>query len=867
MRFDRTVTTASATLQRLVAISVVFFLLDTSLRMRRITAALGFGDPIPRLCLNFTHGVARQARTSKAPTMNSTSTPSLDGSTVLRHLCQARYYASIVIDDPAKALIVSMKQSPLHGKVGEMDPAATQFKALVKGELPWMAVLKAEILRQLKHDGIAGGIPEVDETNERDRFLVEKIDEALEAHELLVTAQHLPNATLLSLVAKQNYCSRFVGSLQSAIAVIFRAESIAVKQPVTASLGDGSSRNASVPQPILADQVAQFVTTLHADGEHRVILKLLEGIATTLRGGSFEDGSYVRPIEVCKTWNNKEWFYTLLKGRAKLHGLTGDGSKVLGVWAGTGHGKSHRLRQLAHFRPREILEKCKTSMKNVTPEEQQLMDVPDVSRFVYITYNMEQSLGFDRENPGIAIYLRVLLRSMEVPNIACDVFLSEHSDTLKVINEAKLHVLVCRHFMHENVRHLAIGVDEIRSLVRDSPTHGAIPATTSRLGYIAKILEKNNITCTIVVTSLTEGTFKSESTTPIVELQLPPVSEDAIDFIIPLLLPEDKRTKQNRALIKAASGTHFRSAVVAIQQIAANGEPTPKSVLASVLENIETKLSSDDREMIADYIIASIRRRKLPGPSQQRFVDASGAVAPPFVFAAFDGRWGFKRNDHPGVKLFQVSAFVDATKQLEKCGMYYDQFRAFYELPVVPEEVFVHNSKNSVFFRSLRFPRDIAYEEYDKGSIFQTSAGETKGSSQKKKEKRLHCQIRDGWQPASNRYMLPSVANHPFIDRACVAFDPSGKNRCLVIYQDKINAAGFPKAVSDLNAAATCLKKYLKYDVLCVANVLQATDETTAQRLFTHPYVLVRGSELRQYYGPTFATPIEFLVNRYNFQE
>ena len=141
------------------------------------------------------------------------------------------------------------------------------------------------------------------------------------------------------------------------------------------------------------------------------------------------------------------------------------------------------------------------------------------------------------------------------------------------------------------------------------------------------------------------------------------------------------------------------------------------------------------------------------------------------------------------------------------------------------------------------------------------SAAPYTGSVFKMENKKV-CMV-EGWTPPDDRYILPAAPNHPWIDRACVAFGPSGE-RCLVIYQDKINAASFGNAVRLLNEAATLLKNSLGYPVVCVAHVIQAPGATEAQVNFTHPYILVRCNEVDQFYTPTFATPIKYLMHRHN---
>ena len=120
-----------------------------------------------------------------------------------------------------------------------------------------------------------------------------------------------------------------------------------------------------------------------------------------------------------------------------------------------------------------------------------------------------------------------------------------------------------------------------------------------------------------------------------------------------------------------------------------------------------------------------------------------------------------------------------------------------------------------------------------------------------------------GLEPVIGVYYHPGLANHPWIDRFFMADTKSGK-KCLVLYQDKINAAGFPNAVEDLNLAAKILTEKLKVEVLCIANVIDASGQTRSQSNFEYPYLLVRDSELDEFYTTNFAPAMRFLRTRFH---
>ena len=111
-------------------------------------------------------------------------------------------------------------------------------------------------------------------------------------------------------------------------------------------------------------------------------------------------------------------------------------------------------------------------------------------------------------------------------------------------------------------------------------------------------------------------------------------------------------------------------------------------------------------------------------------------------------------------------------------------------------------------------------------------------------------------------YFHPLASNHPC---AFVAKQKDSGERCLVLAQDKINADGFPDAVKHLNLAASLLSKASGInDVLCIANVIGATEKTRAQQEFKTPYILIRGEkEVKNFFSVNFAVPIVFARKRH----
>jgi hypothetical protein len=187
----------------------------------------------------------------------------------------------------------------------------------------------------------------------------------------------------------------------------------------------------------------------------------------------------------------------------------------------------------------------------------------------------------------------------------------------------------------------------------------------------------------------------------------------------------------------------------------------------------------------------------------------------------------------------------DAFDQLELSSMHFDLLRSIWEMNVVPTSLPIEGAPK--WYSNLTFPCRMTTST--SGILAWEGA-----------EKKL---VWNGLQPKLGEYYHPGQANHPWIDRFFIAVTKDGK-KCLVLYQDKINAVGFTKAVGDLNLAADILTAGLAMPVLCIANVIGASSETIKQSVFKHPYVLVRDSELDSFYTPNFAPAIQFLRTHFS---
>ena len=179
------------------------------------------------------------------------------------------------------------------------------------------------------------------------------------------------------------------------------------------------------------------------------------------------------------------------------------------------------------------------------------------------------------------------------------------------------------------------------------------------------------------------------------------------------------------------------------------------------------------------------------------------------------------------------------------------------------------------WFKELTFPDQIAIEEnLDTSSLFAV-----KGSSVERPEHKLEfgkCLLPDvdNYLPSKSvvrtehklefgKYLFPNAANHPYIDRACLAVHRPDNTLCLVLYQDKINANGMLAAAEGLNEAATALHDEMKIPVLCVAQVIGAPLHKRFQSDFKHPYILIRDDEVPQFYTPIFAPALRFVRQRH----
>ena len=410
---------------------------------------------------------------------------------------------------------------------------------------------------------------------------------------------------------------------------------------------------------------------------------------------------------------------------------------------------------------------------------------------IYITYNLGQHLSFDREYPHIAVLLRVLLRheAFGVSNVTCDRAFSEHAQVLAHIGP--LEDFVVWYFSKPRIeneakpKHVVVCVDEVCRLMNGTD-NSVVQAVTWALEELAFGLEKRAVTCTVIVSALTDDAFATVTGRPVHKIFLPLPCDAARDFIVGNLLP--RASDHEKAMIAACAGTHLRSIVVACNCIAMKGALDVRALAVELHTRIAAHLCNAEKVAIQSYVRGCCQNSTavscVNAPAAKRFMDNVGCIAPPMVCFAFEQDFWMPSWAHPAQSLFQSSYCIVPSKQLEHCGYHYDRFRALYGLPVVPYGVKVCNcgTLGTAWFKELTFLEEIAYEKnLDTSSLFAV-----KGMSVVRTKHKLEF----------GKYLLPDVGNHPYIDRACLAVHRASNTQCVVLYQDKINTDGMPAAVA-----------------------------------------------------------------------
>mmetsp|Transcript_7043 Transcript_7043/g.17346 ORF Transcript_7043/g.17346 Transcript_7043/m.17346 type:complete len:543 (-) Transcript_7043:28-1656(-) len=496
---------------------------------------------------------------------------------------------------------------------------------------------------------------------------------------------------------------------------------------------------------------------------------------------------------------------------------------VVGLRLGTGYGKTHVLTRFPEWLS---------------------------SHAVYVTYNDNQNLDVDRKNPEIALYIRLILALHGWSSKTCAHFMNiSDSGTFFRSPPIQLRTL----FVQEAKKlarngPVAIGVDELKDLGNDK----ARAVVSELAGTAAAYLKETSSMCTIVVSSLTSATFKTESGRSVSDWAPRRPSMQTLDFFAQSI-PEEER-QQAMSLINAVSGAHMRSIVVAFDlYINSRLGPTVPWMYEHMKDRLGAKETKMSLRLVVDYVVDWMSNILPPVPiaDVEVLCDEIGAIPPVFLMMAFEA--GGKRK-HLENLLDAFSLFDGGTgKHLEAVSTQYDMFRADLGLLVVPGQAEVHGTntggKTSEWYRQLCFPDDMVL---NKDALLQFKAKAV---------------ISTDIVPEAGQYYHPEISNHPYIDRAFVAWNRDDKKQvCLVLAQDKVNASDFPDACRKLNKAALLLttnSDTLK-DVLLIVNVIGATDTTRTQSELEWPFVLIRGQEeVKKFYTPHFADMVWFARERH----
>ena len=556
------------------------------------------------------------------------------------------------------------------------------------------------------------------------------------------------------------------------------------------------------------DKFTNCVSMEDYEAAHRV---MVDDIVANL-SIEVEDDSYCVPRTLDETWARDVWQKTLATAAGKLCFSAKDvrASRVIRMHAGSGCGKTHAL--------------CGAPL---------LLE----GRGVYITFNQQQNLLEDKKNPVTAILLRVYFRLVGMTTRACPKFLG----SCTALTEEPLHKLIAHRIAQQGLTKIVIGVDECR-LVAEHVSHIA-----GSLGALAVHLHEENITCISIMAALDGEVFSSVSDRHLLTVELPLPNGTMRNFVAKMILG-DNPTEQQMAVLAAAGGHHFRSLVEAADVI--KREEIAARVLWYLLrERLRLTATQHARVDIRAYMTDTItigNEKAFDSHSTARlYADNNNAIAPALVFFAFE--------DHgdAATKMFDVSSFVEPTKQLECCGYDFDRFRCAERLPVVPfdvrDKLVAKGRRNREWFEGLKF----VFNSRNTDSLFASTKVNGKATVVSK-----HVVL------TRNEYYFPTDPIHPWIDRACVATGDDNEE-CLVLYQDKINK-DLSAAVKALNRAAKLLMEANpSLTVLCVAQVLGASDDTTAQNKFEFSYLLIRTGDVSSFYSPTFAPALQYVRDRH----
>lgn len=544
-----------------------------------------------------------------------------------------------------------------------------------------------------------------------------------------------------------------------------------------------------------------------------------------------ESENFCYPLMVSETWNSDKLYNLFRKKRATvLENIRNDDDPrapfIVTVVAGLGNGKTHFLKAAPGFVGEESL---------------------------YITYNQGQDLDTDKLTTRKALLLRIIFQTFGTGSFGAANFLtsSDGKSAIETWEYERLLSVAAERLNEKFARTTGflICVDETRKL--ESLKKGATADLLSVLGALAVEVYKlsGRLQCTPLATALDNDGVDIYSTShrKVETLELPTADSSAVDFVCRVMkLPEELIWK-----VFTVAGSHFRSIVTAIKVLNGGSAHVDIERLFSLSYNrLQQTLDKNTALAIEAYLKDMMERggaATIPAPLRS-LCSTDDAIPPTLICSAFRivSRLQQLDADKHAFGIFHNDIDNDAFNQLELSAKSFDLLRSVWGMNVIPSSMKICNGP--LWYSELRFPRSM--QTSDKGIL------QTKGQQQKEV-------VWSGLRPKIGVYYHPGLANHPWIDRFFVAQAKDESQKCLVLYQDKINAAGFPNAVKDLNLAARILKQNLNMPVLCIANVIGASSQTRSQSRFEYPYVLVRDEELDGFYTTNFSHAMRFLRTRF----
>ena len=558
------------------------------------------------------------------------------------------------------------------------------------------------------------------------------------------------------------------------------------------------------------------------------VVKELRDIAASQIGNINENPKVHRwPYsETVDTWDRDSMQTELCRKRELVHERLKTYKKcdrqnvVIGMRLGSGFGKTHLLTEAPHLLGAQGL---------------------------YVSYN-NQDLRQDRDSPVQALLVRLMLSACGCNQLNCGEFVrSENFEYFRHLRPDFLRNcfldLAKKTFQWGEI---VIGVDEI-ILLGEDPIK-LIISELSEISHVYTTLDPKS-RCTCIVSSLQDKAFATKSGRSVEDWNPRHADRTTFEHFARAITSMEK--EKSMALASAVCGNHLRSIVIAFDEIRKGTTPTVRSLLSFVSEKLGNKISVRDFAEVIQYVQDCIRCDPVPAPSDavEPYVGEDMALPPVIMAKAFEGKNG-EIQLHGLLKSFSVFD-GGAGKQLEEIGKCYDLFRAAMKLPVIPAGTTIHNaSRPFQWYRKLVFDADT--EESNEDLL----------KMQKVAEK-LEV-VRTNIMPEWGKYYHPGSVNHPWLDRLVVGTHEDGESKCMVIYQDKVNRTDFASACENLSKAADLLSAATGIgDVLLVVNIVGATKETGKQESLKWPHILVRDSEITNFYSCNVASMVEFARKRH----